>query len=70
MLMDSQGYPSQPSYVYVMWLFLTCRQRVLVCSLCRKNLGIASAGTAGLKELVPAHSGTLPFPSARMEPRY
>ena len=37
--MDSQGYPSQPSYVYVMRLLLTCWQRVLVCSLCRKKFG-------------------------------
>ena len=42
-----------------------------------KNSGIASAGAAWLKELMrvlqatmPAHSGTLPFPSAGMEARF
>ena len=43
-----------------------------------KNLGIASAGAARLKELMRvlqatselAHSGTLPFPSAGMEAQY
>ena len=28
-----------------------------MCSLCRKNLGIASAGAAGLKELTQSLSG-------------
>ena len=37
--MDSQGSPSQLSYVYVMWLLLTCQQRVLVHSLSRKKIG-------------------------------
>ena len=36
--MYSQGYPSQPSYVYVMWLLLTCRQ-TLVCRMFRKKFG-------------------------------
>ena len=36
-----------------------CRPEYLqvVCSLCGKNLGIASAGAAGLKELTQSFSG-------------
>ena len=52
--MDSQAYPSQPSYVHVMWLLLACQQwtEFLYVDCVEKNLGIASAGAAGLKELV------------------
>ena len=53
---DSQGNPSQPHCVSVSWLIHMCRPEYLpVCSLCRKNLGIASAGAAGPKELTQSH---------------
>ena len=54
---DSQGNPYQPHCVSVSWLIFMCRpEYLLVCSLCRKNLGIASAGAAGLKELTQSFS--------------
>ena len=54
---DSQGNPSQPHCVSVSWLNFICRpEYLLVCSLCWKNLGIASAGAAGLKELAQSFS--------------
>ena len=54
---DSQGNPSQPHCVSVSWLIFMCRpEYLLVCSLCRKNLGLASAGAAGLKELTQSFS--------------
>ena len=45
---DSHGNPSQPHCVPVSWLvFFVYTDFLFVCSLCRKNLGIASAGAAG-----------------------
>ena len=56
--MDSQGYPSQPSYVYVMWLLNVLPE--FLCEDCvGKNLGIASAGAAGLKELMRVLQATM-----------
>ena len=38
---DSQGNPFQPHCVPVSWLIFMCRpEYLLVCSLCRKNLGL------------------------------
>ena len=56
---DSHGNPSQPHCVSVSWLIFTCMytEFLFVCSLCRKNLGIASAGAAGLKELTQSLNG-------------
>ena len=59
MSMDSQGYSSQPSYVYVMWLLLTCCQSSCVKIVGHSNLGIASAGAAGLKELMRVLQATM-----------
>ena len=59
MSMDSQGYPSQPSYVYRN----VATSNVLPEFLCEdcvgKNLGIASAGAAGLKELMRVLQATM-----------
>ena len=58
MSMDSQGYSSQPSYVYVMWLLLLLPE--FSCEDCvGRNLGIASAGAAGLKELMRVLQATM-----------
>ena len=61
---DSQGNPSQPHCASVTWLvffffFFSCigTEILFVCSLCRKNLGIASAGAAGLKEFTQSLNG-------------
>ena len=54
---DSQGNPSQPHCVSVSWLIFRCIQS---SCLCRKNLGIASAGAAGL-------GGTLKVPFSGKE---
>ena len=58
---DSQGNPSQPHCASVSWLvfFFSCigTDILFVCSLCRKNLGIASAGAAGLKEFTQSLNG-------------
>ena len=55
MSMDSQGYSSQPSYV--------ATSNVLPEFLCEdcvgRNLGIASAGAAGLKELMRVLQATM-----------
>ena len=45
---DSHGNPSQPHCAYVSWC---------LCIMCRKNLGIASAGAAGLKEFTQSLNG-------------
>ena len=57
---DSHGNPFQPHCASVSWLvFFVYRYRYPVCmySLCRKNLGIASAGAAGLKEFTQSLNG-------------
>ena len=57
---DSHGNPSQPHCASVSWLvFFSClgTDILFVCSLCRKNLGIASAGAAGLKEFTQSLNG-------------
>ena len=43
--------------VSVSWLVFLCIDFLFVCSLCRKNLGIASAGAAGLKEFTQSLNG-------------
>ena len=37
--------------------FFSCIDFLFVCSLCRKKLGIASAGAAGLKEFTQSLNG-------------
>ena len=55
---DSQGNPSQPHCASVSWLvFFVYTDILFVCSLCRKNLGIASAGAARLKEFKQSLNG-------------
>ena len=55
---DSHGNPSQPHCASVSWLVLFVYKDILfVCSLCRKKLGIASAGAAGLKEFTQSLNG-------------
>ena len=55
---DSQGNPSQPHCASVSWLvFFVYTDILTVCSLCRKKLGIASAGAAGLKEFTQSLNG-------------
>ena len=41
----------------IMASFYVSTEYLLVYSLCRKNLGIASAGAAGLKELTQSLNG-------------
>ena len=54
---DSQGNPSQPHCIMVNFLRVDRVSACVLCSLCRKNLGIASADAAGLKELTQSLSG-------------
>ena len=43
--------------LYHGYFFCTGTDILFVCSLCRKNLGIASAGAAGLKEFTQSLNG-------------
>ena len=58
--MDSQGYPSQPSCVYVGNMATSNVFTEFLCEDCvGKNLGIASTGAAGLKELMRVLQATM-----------